>query len=170
MANTVFAAIAYAKSAATMPVSGGLKSLLLQGRLVCVQIDTGFASHRSQTFLFQGLDGFGRQAQPNKPLTFFPPHALILQVGFLHLLGATVRVRYREGVVALFVGEIAMARHGFDGLRNSPTSLNDDSDLQQLLFWENVRSSSTSRVKSPARSLEIRAVQSSCSRIPAGND
>ena len=94
-----------------MPASGGFRKIA-EG-LVCVQVDTGFTSHCSQALFLQRFDSFRRQTQAHKPLTLFPPNTLVLQVGLLHFLGTTMGVRDREGVVSLFVGEIAMARHDF---------------------------------------------------------
>lgn len=81
--------------------------------LVLVQVDASFFSEGLQALGVQGLEGFGREAQTHPAVALGPPNPLPLQIHFLQLFGAAVRVGNGVGVVGFLASQLTDTRHGF---------------------------------------------------------
>jgi len=76
------------------------------------QVDAELFGVVAQTFLLNGLEGAGADAQLDEALALGPPQATLLQIHLLQLLGAHVGVADRHAVVGALSGELADAGHG----------------------------------------------------------
>lgn len=85
--------------------------LALNSELALIQINASFLSKCLQTLGVQGFQSFGRKTQPHPTITLGPPNSLPLQINFLELFGAAVRVGNGVGVVRLFAGQLANTGH-----------------------------------------------------------